>query len=157
MIMLVVNVAMHHSRDFPAICLGMSFVALTIKTCHWTEATVVLVMMCMPVVWHISTRLVLLWRAHESQQEFMSVLQHLGMWWVTIFPSTNQFPTMTTMPLLCPVAMRHFLARRKLTTTGRMRMFPMVFFWSCIRKCKTCDQIDMVCWTGFLVQNRNIL
>ena len=55
------------------------FVALTIKTCHWTEATVVLLMMCMPVVWHISTRLVLR-RAHKSQQEFIGVLQHLGTW-----------------------------------------------------------------------------
>ena len=123
-------------------------------------------MMCMPMVWHISTRLVLA-PVHESQHEFMGVLQHLGMWWVTIFPLTNQFPTMTTMttmplmtmmPLLCPMAMTHFLARRNSTTTGRMRMrmFLMVLFWSCIRKCKTCDQIDMV-WTGFLAQNRNIL
>ena len=87
--MRVVDVAMHHSRDCPVICLGMSFVA------------------------------------------------------------------MTMMPLLCLTGTTHFLATRNLTMIARMRRFPMVLLWICSRKCKICDQMDMV-WTGFLAQRKDI-
>ena len=67
--------------------------------------------------------------AHENQQEITGVLQHLGMWWVMIFPLTNQFLTMMMMPLLCLTGTTLFLAARNLMIIAMMRRFPMGSFW----------------------------
>jgi hypothetical protein len=70
-------------------------------------------------------------------------------------PVDQPIPVMTMIPLLCLTGTTNFLATRNLTTITRMGTFPMVLFWICTRKGKSCDQIDMV-WTGFLAQRRYI-
>ena len=80
---------------------------------------------------------------------------HGETWWAMIFPLTNQFLTKTMMPLLCLTGVTNFLAVRNRTTIARMTMLQMLLFWTCPRKCKSCNQIDMI-WTGFLVQRSYI-